>query len=163
MSLVPAQELFLIRLDDAAERAVGLARPLAELAHRGAGRHPLVNEVCGKHRTGPAAARVTMDEHLLSLADLRIHERHELIDLIEGRSREIFHADFLVLEARVLDFERVQAVTFEAHDDGVPHLTQAGKVPLHERRARKASEATSVNRVVEHLHGTSPSRRSNSK
>src|SRR2546427_12527985 len=144
MSLVPAQELFLIRLDDAAERAVGLARPLADLAHRGVGRHPLVNEVCGEHRPGPAAARVTMDEHFLSLADLRIHERHELVDLIEGRSREIFHADLLVLEARILDFERVQAVTLETHDDGIPHLPQAVVVPLHVRWPLKPGPETWV-------------------
>src|SRR2546422_2666394 len=97
-----------------------------------------------------------MDEDLLPLGNLGVDEGHELVDLIEGRGGEILHADLLVLEARLLDLERVQAVTLETHDDGKPHLPQAGKVPLHERGAPKAGEATALKRVVEHLPGRNP-------
>src|SRR2546426_11342011 len=97
-----------------------------------------------------------MDEDLLLLGNLGVDEGHELVDLIEGRGGEILHADLLVLEARLLDLERVQAVTLETHDDGKPHLPQAGKVPLHESRGRKGGEATAVKSVVKHLPGRTP-------
>src|SRR2546428_10749113 len=111
-----------------------------------------MNQVRGEHRPGPAATRITMDKHLLSLGDFRIHERHELVDLIEGRRSEILHADLLVLEARVLDFERVQAVALETHDDGVAHLPQAGKVPPQERRPPEARPAAPAGPGVKTLH-----------
>src|SRR3989441_339182 len=129
----------------------------------GLGRQPLVDQVRGEHRTGPAATGETVDEHLLALCDLRIDERHELVDLVKGRRREILDADLLVLEARVRDFERVQAVTFEADDDRVAHLPQAGGGPLHLLRARQAGEAAARDPGVEHLHAPSPTRRTNSK
>src|SRR3989454_6071361 len=135
----------------------------ADFADRGLGRHPLVDQVRREHRPSSAAAGKAVDEDLLALRNLRVDEGHEMVDLIEGRRGEILDADLLVLEARVLDLERVQPVTFEAHDDRVAHLPQAGEVPLHVRRARKAREAAAVNRVVQHLHAVSPTRRTNSK
>src|SRR5712692_2360215 len=93
LSLVVVEDLLLSRLDDAAKRAVGLARPFADLPHRGIGRHPLVDQVCGEHRPRPAATRKAMGEHLLPLANLGNHEGHEFIDLIKGRCREILSAD----------------------------------------------------------------------
>src|SRR3989442_5352023 len=97
-----------------------------------------------------------MDEDLLPLGNLGVDEGHELVDLIEGRGGEILHADLLVLEARLLDLERVQAVSLETHDDGKPHLPQAGKAPLHEPGARKAREGTPLNLRVEPLHWRTP-------
>src|SRR2546430_14688053 len=93
-----------------------------------------------------------MDEDLIPLRNLGVDEGHELIDLIEGRSREILHADFLVLKAGVLDLKGVQTVALEAYDDGVPHLPQAGEIPLHESGAREAGGATPVDRVIEEFH-----------
>src|SRR2546426_7714948 len=97
-----------------------------------------------------------MDEDLLPLGNLGVDEGHELVDLIEGRGGEILHADLLVLEARLLDLERVQAVTLETHDDGKPHLPQAGEIPLPKTGAPKAGEATPPKREGEHLHGRNP-------
>src|SRR2546429_4245931 len=97
-----------------------------------------------------------MDEDLLPLGNLGVDEGHELVDLIEGRGGEILHADLLVLEARLLDLERVQAVTLETHDDGKPHLPQAGKSPPHETGAPEGREATPLQRVGENLHGQNP-------
>src|SRR2546430_12916950 len=97
-----------------------------------------------------------MDEDLLPLGNLGVDEGHELVDLIEGRGGEILHADLLVLEARLLDLERVQAVTLETHDDGKPHLPQAGKVPLHKTGARQARAATPAKHVAEQHPGRNP-------
>src|SRR5207245_1591464 len=83
--------------EDAPERAVCRSCPLADFADRGLGRQPLVDQVRGEHRTGPAATGETVDEHLLALCDLRIDERHELVDLVKGRRGEILDADLLVL------------------------------------------------------------------
>src|SRR5690349_12306297 len=105
-----------------------------------------MDQVRREHRPGPASTRKTMDEHLLALRDLRIDESHKIVDLIEGRGGKIPDADLLVLEARVLDLERVQSVTFEAHDDRIAHLPQAGKVPLHVRGTGKAGQPTAVDR-----------------
>src|SRR5207244_7491849 len=158
-TVVPAQQFLLIRLDDAAERAVRLACARADFADRGLGRHPLVDQVRREHRPSSAAAGKAVDEDLLALRNLRVDECHELRDLIEGRRGEILDADLLVLEARVLDLERVQPVTFEAHDDRVAHLPQAGEVPLHVRRAREACATAGGSRVVRDLHAASATRR----
>src|SRR5438132_10339513 len=94
-----------------------------------------------------------MDEDLLGLRELLLDEDDELVDLIEGRRREVLDADLLVLEASVLDLERVQTVALEAHDDGVTHLPETREVPFHEGRAREPRETAPVDRVVEHPHG----------
>src|SRR5205823_5005522 len=106
-----------------------------------------------EHRARPPAARMGMVEDCLALGELRLDEGDELVDLIEGRRREVLDADLLVLEASVLDLERVQTVALEAHDDGVSHLPETREVPFHEGRAREPREAASVDRVVEHPHG----------
>src|SRR2546430_13748275 len=97
-----------------------------------------------------------MDEDLLPLGNLGVDEGHELVDLIEGRGGEILHADLLVLEARLLDLERVQAVTLETHDDGKPHLPQAGKGPPPERGGPEAGAATPPHPVGGHPHRRNP-------
>src|SRR5437879_12788146 len=94
-----------------------------------------------------------MDKHFLGLRELRLDEGDELVDLIEGRRREVLDADLLVLEAGVLDLKRVQPVALEAHDDGVTHLPETREVPFHEGRAREPREPASVDPAEEPPHG----------
>src|SRR5207247_601659 len=130
------QGLFLLRFDHAPRRAVCLPGALPDLSNRGLRGHPAVDEEGREHCPRPPSTRIAMDEHFLGLRELRLDEGDELVDLIEGRRREVLDADLLVLEASVLDLERVQTVALEAHDDGVSHLPETREVPFDAGRAR---------------------------